>query len=931
MKRHLATACVIGAVLLAGLVPGRLVLAEPPKPDAKKPPAGLRIMFDGNSWSIFVPWGVTDLAKGAEIQGHKEVKAAKPNDFSLIESGEVDVYTRGVHWWTEPINEADKVLTPGLKANPNFRVYYHAAWLVGDGRAKEIKTRADYDDSKLADVQAALDKTRKGVEAKADELNKKYGKPVVFLVPVGDATVKLRALVLEGQYPGVTKQSDLWTDAMPHPGEHVMALSGYCHFAAIYRTSPIGLKISRFKELTDEQHAILQKLAWETVSNYPHAGVAGTQDPKLTPTKNVPAGLRVMSGGYSWSTENSAPLCQAAGIAGHKKIGGPGINANVIRDVTPLLEKAEIDAYVWQHSSVGPEFPKFLPTLVELGPKHNPNFRVIMQMPWLVHDGRKDVKLPEEYEKTDLAEYQTKMDAYRKQQETYVDEVNAKAGKRVVFLVPLGDGMLEVRKMIAAGKFPGVTKQSAADGHSVLRGDHMPHQGLLGLRLGTYMHFATLYRMSPEGLMFPGKEGDGLTDEQRPILQKLAWDMVSKYPYAGIAKFDPPKPPKDGEKPSPNSGEVPTVVPEALKGWKATKDLPAAAVITDYNAYIEKLPKAERPGVSDVKYYVDDTGRNAVAVLVKEGDKQWTHLLVYDKQNKRTGVTKFVANKPDAEPKAAPAQKQPAGLRVAYTLMSNGAEMDAIVKSADITGHKATDAPYFGTWHGFVKGGKDGIPEKAQMQIAGGGIDVLTVATWTWAPNEETWHRHVGLDSALAGVADLGLEKNPNFRLCWRAFLKPGTVKKGEMVVPDFVQTRKTLEKETKELETHVDLVNKKHGKRIVLIVPHAQAGLALVDTVTTGKFPGVADPAELWMKEEAFNMNVHRHLRALAAYCDFAVIYGVSPEGLKPSFKGLTYKSKGGAEHSMEGITDEQHAILQKIAWDTVSKYPYSGIQNPK
>lgn len=128
-------------------------------------------------------------------------------------------------------------------------------------------------------------------------------------------------------------------------------------------------------------------------------------------------------------------------------------------------------------------------------------------------------------------------------------------------------------------------------------------------------------------------------------------------------------------------------------------------------------------------------------------------------------------------------------------------------------------------------------------------------------------------------------------------------------------------------MEAHVDLVNEKHGKRVVLIVPHAQAGLALVDAVAAGKLPGVADPAELWMKEEAFNMNVHRHLRALAAYCDFAVIYGVSPEGLKPSFKGITYKSKGGAEHSMEAITDEQHAILQKIAWETVSKYPYAGV----
>ena len=247
---------------------------EPKRPAVAEKPAGLRVMFNGASWFNFVPGGVADLVKAAEIQGHKEVRAAKPNDFSLIEAGEVDVYAHGVHWWTEPMNEAEKIVVPGLKANPNFRAYYHAAWLVGDGRAKDIKTTADYNDTKLADLQAALDKTRKSVEAKADELNKKFGKPVVFLVPVGDATVKLRALVLEGKYPGVTKQSDLWNDAMPHPGVHVMALSGYCHFAAIYRTSPVGLKISRFKDLTDEQHAILQRIAWETVSNYPHAGVA---------------------------------------------------------------------------------------------------------------------------------------------------------------------------------------------------------------------------------------------------------------------------------------------------------------------------------------------------------------------------------------------------------------------------------------------------------------------------------------------------------------------------------------------------------------------------------------------------------------------------------------------------------------------------------
>jgi len=36
-----------------------------------------------------------------------------------------------------------------------------------------------------------------------------------------------------------------------------------------------------------------------------------------------------------------------------------------------------------------------------------------------------------------------------------------------------------------------------------------------------------------------------LSDEQQPILQKLAWETVSKYPYAGIAKYEPSAPSKD--------------------------------------------------------------------------------------------------------------------------------------------------------------------------------------------------------------------------------------------------------------------------------------------------------------------------------------------------------------------------------------------------
>jgi hypothetical protein len=153
-------------------------------------------------------------------------------------------------------------------------------------------------------------------------------------------------------------------------------------------------------------------------------------------------------------------------------------------------------------------------------------------MPWLCGDGR-GVKSPAEYNDTDLDELQATMDNIRKGQEAWADEVNAKAGRRGLILVPLGDAMLALRKMIKAGKFPGVVNHA-----EVFRGDIMPHQGALAGQLGQYMHFAALYRMSPEGLDLK----TDFTPEQTAILKKLAWDTVSKYPYAGIAP--PPGDPK---------------------------------------------------------------------------------------------------------------------------------------------------------------------------------------------------------------------------------------------------------------------------------------------------------------------------------------------------------------------------------------------------
>jgi hypothetical protein len=160
----------------------------------------------------------------------------------------------------------------GLKHNPKLRLLVQASWypfdLPGD---KRIASNAQRDDAKVADLQAAIDEWRKKLETQVDGLNKQHGKSAVFIVPVGDAVVKLRGLVIDGKYPSVTKQSELFTDPIGHGGPHIQALASYCNFAAIYRISPEGHNLAG---LTDEQNAVLQMIAWETVSAYPHAGIA---------------------------------------------------------------------------------------------------------------------------------------------------------------------------------------------------------------------------------------------------------------------------------------------------------------------------------------------------------------------------------------------------------------------------------------------------------------------------------------------------------------------------------------------------------------------------------------------------------------------------------------------------------------------------------
>jgi len=255
---------------------------------------GQRIFYTGHSFHMFVPGMIEAMVKTTDIQGHKfvgqqgiggskviqhwQVPDEKNTAKQALIRGDVDVFTMASHLLS-PDEGITNFVNLGLEHNPNMRFLVQASWYPFDLPApapgepdRRIKDNAQRDNVKIEDLQAAIDGWRTQIEAQVSGLNQKHGKKCVFIVPVGDAVVKLRAMVVAGEFPGITKQSALFRDPIGHGHGHIMALAAYCNFAAIYRISPVGHTAPE-RSINAEQHAILQQIAWDIVSNYPPAGV----------------------------------------------------------------------------------------------------------------------------------------------------------------------------------------------------------------------------------------------------------------------------------------------------------------------------------------------------------------------------------------------------------------------------------------------------------------------------------------------------------------------------------------------------------------------------------------------------------------------------------------------------------------------------------
>jgi hypothetical protein len=241
-----------------------------------------------------MPALLNEIAAKAGIVGHKQValsgiggsrtiqhwdaEGEKQKVKPVLVAGGADVLTLApIFLPDEGIGNFVKL---GLEHNAKLRITVQEFWMPFDD-ASHWETRGkgatiDRDAKTMPELTKAHADYFKSMDDHVRELNSQSGKQSVFVVPSGQAVLALRGAIIDGKVPGIAKQSELFTDPIGHPREVIKVLSTHCHYAVIYRRSPVGLPIPAALTKVPEAeklNLLLQEIAWDAVTAHPLSGV----------------------------------------------------------------------------------------------------------------------------------------------------------------------------------------------------------------------------------------------------------------------------------------------------------------------------------------------------------------------------------------------------------------------------------------------------------------------------------------------------------------------------------------------------------------------------------------------------------------------------------------------------------------------------------
>jgi hypothetical protein len=201
----------------------------------------------------------------------------------VLKAGKADVLTLSPIWL--PDDAIESFVKLGVQHNPALRITVQEYWMPNDEYNPvyplDTRKKVDHNATDLAVLRDATTRYAKDIEDLVRGINQRLGKDSVVVVPVGLAAVTLREKIVKGEAPGLKAQADLFRDNWGHANPPLQILSSYCHFAVIYRRSPVGLPVpgafKLLKDMSDEDktklNQLLQQIAWDTVSKHPMTGI----------------------------------------------------------------------------------------------------------------------------------------------------------------------------------------------------------------------------------------------------------------------------------------------------------------------------------------------------------------------------------------------------------------------------------------------------------------------------------------------------------------------------------------------------------------------------------------------------------------------------------------------------------------------------------
>jgi hypothetical protein len=268
--------------------------------DDLQPPitVGQRVATCGHSFHVFTYRQVAEMALaaglkhelagissigGSTVRKHWDVPEEKSAVKQVLKAGKADVLTLSPIWL--PDEAIEQFVKLGIEHNPALRITVQEYWMPNDEYEPvyplQTRKKVDHNATDIAKLREATLRYAKDIEDLVRGINQRLGKDAALIVPVGMAAVTLREKIVQGEAPGLKAQADLFRDNWGHANAPLQILSSYCHYAVIYRRSPIGLPVpSTFKllkDMSDEDktklNTLLQQIAWDTVSQHSMSGV----------------------------------------------------------------------------------------------------------------------------------------------------------------------------------------------------------------------------------------------------------------------------------------------------------------------------------------------------------------------------------------------------------------------------------------------------------------------------------------------------------------------------------------------------------------------------------------------------------------------------------------------------------------------------------